>query len=77
MNNKILNILLSLGKVDRKIIFLIIGIVVLVPLLKPEWANIPIQISPDSQKVFNELSQLDADSKVLLSFEYGPSTGPI
>ena len=64
MNNKILNILLSLGKVDRKIIFLIIGIVVLVPLLKPEWANIPIQISPDSQKVFNELSQLDADSKV-------------
>ena len=62
MNNKILNILLSLGKLDRKIIFVIIGIVVLVPLLKPEWINIPIQISPDSQKVFNELSQLDADS---------------
>ena len=76
MNNKIINILLSLGKVDRKIIFVIIGIVVLVPLLKPEWLNIPIKTSPDSQKVFDELSNLDSNSKVLLSFDYGPSTKP-
>ncbi len=76
MSNKVANILLSLGKVDRKIIFAIIGIVVLIPLLKPEWVDIPIQISPDSRKVFTELSSLEPDSKVLLSFEYGPSTKP-
>ena len=76
MNSKLANILLSLGKLDRKIIFAIIGIVVLVPLLKPEWVDIPIQISPDSKRVFTELSSLEPDSKVLLSFEYGPSTKP-
>ena len=76
MSSKVTNILLSLGKVDRKIIFAIIGIVVLIPLLKPEWVDIPIQISPDSRKVFTELSSLEPDSKVLLSFEYGPSTKP-
>ena len=76
MSSKVTNILLSLGKVDRKIIFAIIGIVVLIPLLKPEWVDIPIQISPDSRKVFTELSSLESDSKVLLSFEYGPSTKP-
>ena len=76
MNNRLTNILLSLGKVDRKIIFAIIGIVVLIPLLKPEWVDIPIKISPDSRKVFTELSNLEPDSRVLLSFEYGPSTKP-
>ena len=76
MSSKVTNILLSLGKVDRKIIFAIIGIVVLIPLLKPEWVDIPIQISPDSRKVFTELSSLEPNSKVLLSFEYGPSTKP-
>ena len=76
MSSKVANILLSLGKVDRKIIFVIIGIVVLIPLLKPEWVDIPIQISPDSRKVFTELSSLEPNSKVLLSFEYGPSTKP-
>ena len=76
MSSKVVNILLSLGKVDRKIIFAIIGIVVLIPLLKPEWVDIPIQISPDSRKVFTELSSLEPGSKVLLSFEYGPSTKP-
>tara|TARA_Y100000814_G_scaffold103318_1_gene72252 strand:+ start:85 stop:1002 length:918 start_codon:yes stop_codon:yes gene_type:complete len=76
VSSKVTNILLSLGKVDRKIIFAIIGIVVLIPLLKPEWVDIPIQISPDSRKVFTELSSLEPGSKVLLSFEYGPSTKP-
>ena len=76
MNNRIAHILLSLGKVDRKIIFAIIGIVVFVPLIKPEWVDIPVQISPDSKKVFTELSSLEPNSKVLLSFEYGPSTKP-
>ena len=76
MSSKLANILLSLGKVDRKIIFAIIGIVVLIPLLKPEWVDIPIKISPDSKKVFTELSNLEPNSKVLLSFEYGPSTKP-
>ena len=70
------NILLSLGKLDRKIIFLIIGIVVFVPLVKPEWVNIPIQISENSERVFDELSALEPGSKVLVSFDYGPSTKP-
>ena len=68
MNNKIINILLSLGKVDRKIIFVIIGLVVFIPLANPDWINIPIQPSPDSQKVFDELSKqgIEFDCSIFL-----------
>lgn len=74
--NQINNILIKLGQIDRRYIFLLIGLSVLIPLLKPSWVNIPIKVSDNSKIVFNELNNLKEGDKVLLSFEYGASTKP-
>ena len=68
--------LIDLGKLDRRYIFLLIGLSVLIPLIKPSWINIPIKTTNNSQIVFNELNKLNEGDKVLVSFEYGASTKP-
>ena len=70
------NIFIILGSLDRRIIFIVIGLSVLIPLIKPEWVPFPVRPKHHSQIVFNELDQLKEGSKLLLSFEYGPSTKP-
>ena len=74
--DKLKKIFVFLGSLDRRVIFLIVGLSVLVPLLKPEWMILPIEPDANTQKVFNEIDRLQTGSKVLLSFEYGPSTMP-
>ncbi len=69
-------IFILLGSLDRRIIFIIVGLSVLIPLLKPEWVDLPIRPTPESQIVFDEINNLNEGDKVLLSFEYGPSTKP-
>ena len=73
---KVKKIFILLGSLDRRIIFLIVGLSVLIPLLKPDWVNLPIRPRPESQTVFNEINKLNEGDKILLSFEYGPSTKP-
>jgi len=70
------NIFIKLGSMDRRIIFLLVGLSVLFPLLKPDWFTLPIRPKQHSQIVFDEINKLEAGSRVLLSFEYGPSTKP-
>ena len=70
------NIFIKLGSLDRRIIFFVIGLSVLIPLLKPEWVALPVRPKIHSQIVFDELDKLKAGNKLLLSFEYGPSTKP-
>ena len=65
-------IFILLGSLDRRIIFFIVGLSVLIPLLKPEWVNLPIRPTPESQIVFDEINNLNEGDKVLLSFEYVP-----
>ena len=65
-----------LGSLNRRIIFLIVGLSVLIPLLKPELVRLPIRPTPESQIVFDEINKLNSGDKILLSFEYGPSTKP-
>ena len=74
--NNLKNIFIKLGQLDRRYIFLLIGLSVLIPLLKPSWVNIPIKTTLNSEIVFNEISKLNEGDKVLLSFEYGASTKP-
>ena len=70
---KIFNIL---GNVDRKIIFLLIGLSVLIPLLKPDWIKLPVKTTNNTQIVFDEINKLEENDRILLSFEYGASTKP-
>ncbi len=72
--NKIIETILQLAKVDRRWIFLIIGLVVVIPLLYP--LALPIRAGKDSKQVYDFVESLEPNSKILLSCEYGPSTKP-
>ena len=74
MMNYLIELILKLAKVDRRWIFLTIGLVVLIPLLYP--LALPIRPGKDSQQVYDFVEALEDSSKVLLSCEYGPSTKP-
>ncbi len=71
---KFLDIIIKLGSVDRRYIFVLVGLSVLIPLVYP--IDIPIRPTQQSQDVFNAIEALQPNSKVLISFEYGPSTKP-
>ena len=74
--DKLKNIFIKLGQLDRRFIFLLIALSVLIPLLKPGWVNIPIKTTSNSEIVFEQLNNLNKGDKVLVSFEYGASTKP-
>ena len=74
MMNKVIETILQLAKVDRRWIFLIIGLVVIIPLLYP--LALPIRAGKDSKQVYDFVESLEPNSKILLSCEYGPSTKP-
>jgi len=64
----------KLGALDRRWIFLFIAIAVLAPMLMNlQCSQIP---SPIVKGIFNKIESLPPGSKILLSFDYGPSTVP-
>ena len=71
---KISDYILRAGTIDRRWIFLIIGLAVLLPLFFP--LGLPIRATLATQKVYDAVEGLEKNSKVLVSFEYGPSTKP-
>lgn len=68
------NILERLGDLDRRVIFLIIGVVVLLPLLFP--LGLPVRPTRTTELVYQAIENIPDGEKVLVSFEYGPSTKP-
>ena len=72
--DKISDYILKAGTIDRRWIFLIIGLAVLLPLFFP--LGLPIRATIATQKVYDAVEALEENSKVLVSFEYGPSTKP-
>ncbi len=62
------------GDVDRRWVFLLMGLAVLIPLIiKPIF---PEHATPIVQDVFDLMEALPAGSRVLMPFDYGPSTAP-
>ncbi len=74
--NLLKKVFIALGSMDRRFIFLLVALSVLLPKLYPDLFTLPIKSSSHSQRVFDEIDTLKEDSKVLVSFEYGPSTKP-
>ena len=68
------NIIVKFGSVDRRVIFVLIGLAVLVPLLSP--VDLAIRPTPSSQRVYDAVDSIPDNSNVLISFDYGPSTRP-
>ena len=71
---KIANFILKIGDMDRRWIFIIIALVVLLPLFFP--IGLPIRPTDSTQTAYDAMDDLEHGSKVLVSFEYGPSTKP-
>jgi hypothetical protein len=60
--------------IDRRWIFLFVGVAVLLPLLfNLQCRQVP---SPIVQGIFDKIESLPPGSRVLMSFDYGPSTVP-
>jgi len=76
MMNLLKKVFIALGSMDRRFIFLLVALSVLFPKLYPDLFTLPIKPSSHSQRVFDEIDTLKENSKVLVSFEYGPSTKP-
>ena len=72
--NKLIDLIIKLGSIDRKIIFVLVAMSVLFPLLVT--VDTPIRVTNYTQAVFDTIENLPNNSKVLISFEYGPSTKP-
>ena len=70
------NYLIKFGNLDRRIIFLLIGLSVLIPLLNPNLIDLPLGQDRNTKIVYDSISNLQEDDKVLLSFAYGASTKP-
>ncbi|MCX7835528.1 MAG: hypothetical protein N2450_05605 [bacterium] len=65
---------MKLSQIDRRWIFLVIAITVALPMvLGIDFTAVP---APMVEKVFQTIQRLPAGSKVLISYDYGPSTVP-
>ena len=72
--NNIQDAFLKIGSVDRRWIFMIIAVVVMVPLIIP--VGLPIRPTDTTKNVYDAIESLPTGSNVLLSIEYSPSTRP-
>jgi hypothetical protein len=64
-----------LFKIDRRIIFLLIAIAVIVPLIRP--LGLPTAVTPNAEHLFEAIDRIPPGTKpVLLSVDFGPSTMP-
>ena len=67
MLNKILNC-------DKRIIFILLALAVIIPtILKP---RMPLSVSVPTQDVYNYIEALAPGARVMISFDYGPSSMP-
>ena len=60
---------------DRRIIFVLIALAVIIPFLT-EWRASHGQITPSTQNLYNEIESLEPGTPVMLVFDYGPSGMP-
>ena len=61
-------------KIDRRIIFMVIGLCTLLPLLYP--VGLPIKISPEVRSVYEYIESLPERSVFLLSIDFDPASKP-
>jgi hypothetical protein len=68
------NIFSKLQDIDRRYVFLFVGIAAFLPLIFP--LGLPLGVTPSSQDLFNAVDSLKEGSVVMLTFDYYPSTLP-
>jgi hypothetical protein len=63
-----------LADIDRRIIFVVIAVAVVVPLLLP--LGMRVKVTSQTQAIYDEVENLPAGSNVLVSFDYDPAAMP-
>ncbi|MBI3248127.1 MAG: hypothetical protein HYZ50_16605 [Deltaproteobacteria bacterium] len=61
-------------RLDRRIIFLLIGLATLLPLLYP--VGLPIRVSPEVRKIYDHMESLPEGAVFLLSLDFEPGGKP-
>ncbi len=61
-------------QLDRRIIFVLMGVVTLIPLLYP--LGLPVRVSPEAYQVYETLEKLPERSVLLLSLDFDPASKP-
>jgi hypothetical protein len=69
-----LNIIEKFLHIDRRYIFILVAVGVIVPLLFP--LGLAVTTSPPVERVYNEIESLKPGTPVLVSVDYDPSTQP-
>ena len=64
--------LTKLVNLDRRIIFILVAFAVIIPMLLS--VNLPVTISEPTEKLYNFIETLPAESTIMLVFDYGPSS---
>ena len=65
---------MNLHKIDRRWIFLVLLIGVIIPLLLP--FGLPIEVTPNVQMVYDLVESARPGDRILLSFDYHPASRP-
>lgn len=63
-----------LADIDRRIIFVVIAVAVVVPLLFP--LGMRVKVTPQTLAIYDEVENLPGGSNVLVSFDYDPAAAP-
>ncbi len=69
-----MNIIEKFLHIDRRYIFILVAVGVIVPLLFP--LGLAVTTSPPVERVYNEIESLKPGTPVLVSVDYDPSTEP-
>lgn len=64
--------LTKLVNMDRRIVFILVALAVIIPMLFP--ISLPISISKPTQDLYNFIDGLEAGAAIMLVFDYGPSS---
>ena len=59
---------------DRRFIFILIGLVILVPLLYP--IGLPVRVSAEAQRVYDYIERLPEGARMVVSLDYDPASKP-
>lgn len=65
--------LANLTSIDRRWIFLLIGLGTVLPVLFP--IGFPVRITPPVRQIYDKIESLGPDDVVVLSYDFGPTTG--
>jgi hypothetical protein len=69
-----MNIIDLITKIDRRIIYLVLLTVVILPLLFPKAQS--TRVMPPVEKLFNAVDSIPEDKALIIDFDYAPQTQP-